>query len=161
MADAPWTGRELQQAGWGATVLPADRIDATLDALCANLADKPQGALRLLKAHLAREFQDLLDAPGAAVSAYAAEIATVDDAVGNDTLAVERDARDIARLRIRVNAATPTGALPPCASHHADDAAADTVQPTPEPDEWALSSPVVHASVDTDGVVLVRMEDRG
>ena len=123
--EQPFSGRELQAAGWGATVVPREGIAAAVDAFCAHLSDKSTNALRLLKAHLAREFDTGFAAATAASAAGDALLQSLQDLPGSGSAAAEQPA-DIA---------VEAGAL-------------------------RLVSTVVHASVDADGVVLVRLEDR-
>ncbi|SAL32903.1 thiotemplate mechanism natural product synthetase [Caballeronia udeis] len=47
-------GEQLQRKGWTCPVLPADEVDAYAHRLAADLAEKSQESLRLLKRHLAR-----------------------------------------------------------------------------------------------------------
>ncbi|HEU5133666.1 MAG TPA: SDR family NAD(P)-dependent oxidoreductase [Steroidobacteraceae bacterium] len=59
---APLTGRELKGKGWTCRIVPAARIDAEATEVAADLARKSPVALRLLKAHLARELVPLIKA---------------------------------------------------------------------------------------------------
>ncbi|MES2668830.1 MAG: SDR family NAD(P)-dependent oxidoreductase [Pseudomonadota bacterium] len=119
----PLSGRELQAAGWGAKVVPREGLAAAVDAFCAHLSDKSADALRLLKEHLAREFDTGFPAATAASASGDALLQSLQDLPGNGTPDQPADI------------AVEAGAL-------------------------TLASSVVHASVDADGVVLVRLEDR-
>jgi acyl transferase domain-containing protein/enoyl-CoA hydratase/carnithine racemase/NAD(P)-dependent dehydrogenase (short-subunit alcohol dehydrogenase family)/acyl carrier protein/2-polyprenyl-3-methyl-5-hydroxy-6-metoxy-1,4-benzoquinol methylase len=59
---APLTGRELKARGWTCRIVPAARIDSEARELAADLARKSPLALRLLKAHLARELLPMVAA---------------------------------------------------------------------------------------------------
>jgi acyl transferase domain-containing protein/1,4-dihydroxy-2-naphthoyl-CoA synthase/acyl carrier protein len=150
-ASQAFEGRALQAAGWGATVVPRAGFAAALDALRASLADKSAGALRLLKTHLAREFE----------SAVAAGAQAIDrDAVAEGAT---QAAALIARLHALAKARSDIGSafsphLPrQFAVDETIDAAADIATTA---GELPLTSTVVRASVDANGVVLVRLEDR-
>ncbi len=121
--ERPISGRELQTAGWGATVVPREGVAAAVEAFCAHLSDKSADALRLLKEHLAREFDSGFAAATASSAAGDALLQSLQDLPGNGTADQPADI------------AVEAGAL-------------------------SLNSSVVHASVDADGVVLVRLEDR-
>ena len=121
--ERPLSGRELQAAGWGATVVSREGVAAAVDAFCAHLSDKSADALRLLKEHLAREFDTGFPAATAASASGDALLQSLQDLPGNGTADQPADI------------AVESGAL-------------------------SLTSSVVHASVDADGVVLVRLEDR-
>ena len=56
------TGRQLRSRGWTCPFLPPAQIDDYAEKLALDLADKPQDALRLLKAHLTRRLS-LIDRP--------------------------------------------------------------------------------------------------
>ncbi len=149
--DGPLDGRTLQAAGWGASVLPRHDFAAAVDALRTALSDKSAEALRLLKAHLAREFDS-------AVAALAAvEVAaSASDGPQSDPVA--------ARVRAIAQVAAEGAAM---LSAHGVSSSQDVAVIEPAPADapatavaLPLSSPVVRASVDADGVVLVRLEDR-
>ncbi|MGO4779333.1 hypothetical protein AB4084_28075, partial [Lysobacter sp. 2RAB21] len=132
-SERPLSGRELQAAGWGAIVVSRERFADAADAFLAHLTDKSGGALRLLKEHLAREFDAGLAAQATAAVAEDAGETFIDDLLRQ----LPRDCGDA-----DANSAEVT-----------TQAAATTT-------ELGLSSTVVRASVDADGVVLVRLEDR-
>nr|WP_269140973.1 beta-ketoacyl synthase N-terminal-like domain-containing protein [Steroidobacter gossypii] len=50
-------GRELRDAGWGARVVAQAQVDGVVQELCQGLGEKTQSALRLLKQHMAMEFE--------------------------------------------------------------------------------------------------------
>ncbi|QWP75337.1 SDR family NAD(P)-dependent oxidoreductase [Lysobacter sp. K5869] len=129
--ERPLSGRELQAAGWGATVVPREEVAAAVDAFCTHLSDKSADALRLLKEHLAREFD----------TGFAAAIAS--PAAGDAPL------QSLLELASSGPAAATVAAVADRPSDIAVEAGALT-----------LASSVVHASVDAEGVVLVRLEDR-
>ncbi len=133
--ERPLSGRELQVAGWGATVVPREGVAAAVDAFCAHLSDKSADALRLLKAHLAREFDTGFAAATASSAAGDALLQSLQDLPGSDSAAG--------------SAATT-----------AETAAGQPADIAVDAGPLTLTSSVVHASVDTDGVVLVRLEDR-
>ncbi|TDR36317.1 acyl transferase domain-containing protein [Tahibacter aquaticus] len=58
-SDATCSGAHLQAQGWTMPVLPSSEVENHALLLAARLASKPGEALRLLKAHLARELQPL------------------------------------------------------------------------------------------------------
>jgi acyl transferase domain-containing protein/acyl carrier protein/NADP-dependent 3-hydroxy acid dehydrogenase YdfG len=121
--ERPISGRELQTAGWGATVVPREGVAAAVEAFCAHLSDKSADALRLLKEHLAREFDSGFAAATASSASCDALLQSLQD------LPVSGTADQPADIAVEAGALT-------------------------------LTSSVVHASVDADGVVLVRLEDR-
>ena len=125
--ERPLSGRELQAAGWGAIVVPREGVAAAVDAFCAHLSDKSSNALRLLKEHLAREFDTGFAAATAASAASDALLQSLQDLPGSGSAA--------ATAEQPADIAVEAGAL-------------------------TLASTVVRASVDADGVVLVRLEDR-
>jgi acyl transferase domain-containing protein/acyl carrier protein/NADP-dependent 3-hydroxy acid dehydrogenase YdfG len=162
VADAePPDGRALQAAGWGADVVPRPAFAAAVDALRTDLSDKSADALRLLKSHLAREFES-------AVVAIAASVAASDDA---DAVGLDGTQADALAARLRALAQVAAERVPMLS---ADMLSADMLSASApegvtavEPadavataGELPLSSAVVRASVDADGVVLVRLEDR-
>jgi len=126
-SERPLSGRELQAAGWGATVVPREGVAAAVDAFCAHLSDKSADALRLLKEHLAREFDSGFAAATASSAAGEALLQSLQELPGSGSAATVADQP--------ADIAVEAGAL-------------------------TLTSTVVHASVDADGVVLVRLEDR-
>ena len=152
IADAePLEGRALQAAGWGASVVPRPAFAAAADALRNGLSDKSATALRLLKTHLAREFD----------AAIAATAASVD---ATDVAAISGDApADALVARLQAFAQVPADRAPMHATYRLsapapqDAVAADA---SAVATDLPLSSTVVRASVDADGVVLVRLEDR-
>jgi acyl transferase domain-containing protein/enoyl-CoA hydratase/carnithine racemase/acyl carrier protein len=139
----PIEGHALQAAGWGASVVPRPAFAAAVDALRAGLSDKSATALRLLKTHLAREFE----------AAIAATAASIDGAETRaDTLAARLQAfAQVAADRVPMLSMYRLSVPAPQDAASAGPAAAT---------ELPLSSTVVRASVDADGVVLVRLEDR-
>ena len=148
-AEAPLDGRALQLAGWGATVVPRVAFATALDALRAGLSDKSAGAMRLLKAHLVREFE----------SAIASATQAADAATATETAARAPSARLSALAPAASGRAAAFSAqwLRELAAGDVAEAAADAAATA---GELPLTSTVVRASVDADGVVLVRLEDR-
>ncbi|UXI65991.1 SDR family NAD(P)-dependent oxidoreductase [Tahibacter amnicola] len=138
----PLTGRALQAAGWGAIVVPRERFADATETFIAHLADKSGSAMRLLKEHLAREFDAGLTADAVTEAA--------DDAGGSNS--IDELLRQLPRA-LRDSGDT--------ALSHGDANTADvTSEATATAGEWVLSSTVVRASADADGVVVVRLEDR-
>ncbi|RDZ28510.1 SDR family NAD(P)-dependent oxidoreductase [Lysobacter silvisoli] len=131
LREQPISGHELQAAGWGATVVPRLGFAAAVDAFCAHLSDKSSEALRLLKEHLAREFGTGLAAVAASSAAGDALLRSLQDSLGPDPTVETGETAVSPAADIAVEA----GALP-------------------------LTSSVIRASVDAEGVVLVRLEDR-
>ena len=155
----PRDGRSLQAAGWGASVVPRPAFAAAADALRAALSDKSADALRLLKMHLAREFDAAvaaLAATDAAIDGASAAAASADGGTQADSLAsrlravAQRLAERVPMLSARGLSASPDAVA-------MESAPADALAVA---GELPLSSAVVRASVDADGVVLVRLEDR-
>ncbi|WP_386825504.1 SDR family NAD(P)-dependent oxidoreductase [Lysobacter brunescens] len=147
----PLDGRALQAAGWGASVVEITAFADSVDGVRAALSDKSADALRLLKAHLAREFD-------AAVAALAAVDVAASGSDGTPSDALSARVRSIAQI------ATERA---PMLSAHGWSSSPDAAVIEPGPTDAAatavalpLSSAVVRASVDADGVVLVRLEDR-
>ncbi|MBT2744870.1 MULTISPECIES: SDR family NAD(P)-dependent oxidoreductase [unclassified Lysobacter] len=115
--EQPLSGRELQAAGWGAVVVSRSDFDATVDAYCASLSDKSADALRLLKAHLASEFDAGLAADAgvrnaaASIDDAAPQAADFDSATAHDAVALTRDDDNFLHLRLKADASTPTDVL--------------------------------------------------
>ena len=74
---APLTGRQLRDRGWTCRIAPAARVEAEARELATDLARKSPVALRLLKAHLARELVPLVDALEVVDTDFPAEEAVV------------------------------------------------------------------------------------
>ena len=55
------SGRQLKEKGWNFPILPKDQIEQYLERLAFNLAKKPQKSLRLIKQHLARHINAIID----------------------------------------------------------------------------------------------------
>jgi acyl transferase domain-containing protein/enoyl-CoA hydratase/carnithine racemase/acyl carrier protein/NADP-dependent 3-hydroxy acid dehydrogenase YdfG len=145
-SERPLSGRELQAAGWGAIVVSRERFADAADAFLAHLADKSGSAMRLLKEHLAREFDAGLAADAVAEAADdAGGSISIDDLLRKLPRAL-RDSGD-------ADAALPHGERDANSADVTTEAAATA-------GELGLSSTVVRASVDADGVVMVRLEDR-
>ncbi|MDQ3288638.1 MAG: polyketide synthase [Pseudomonadota bacterium] len=114
------TGGELRGSGWGATVVSSGEVTSAVDAICGRLSDKSHNALRLLKEHLAAEFETRLSMFAASMPSEAAdavltgpgqaapETATATDAAVT-LLSGEDDKR--VHLRLRADGATPADVL--------------------------------------------------
>jgi acyl transferase domain-containing protein/acyl carrier protein/NADP-dependent 3-hydroxy acid dehydrogenase YdfG len=171
VADAgPLDGRALQAAGWGADVVPRPAFAAAADALRTCLSDKSADALRLLKSHLAREFESAVVAIAASVPASDEAPAIGTDATPADALASRLHAfAQVAAERVPMLATDMLATDMLSADMLSAGMLSTDMLPTSAPEgatavepagELPLSSTVVRASVGADGVVLVRLEDR-
>jgi acyl transferase domain-containing protein/enoyl-CoA hydratase/carnithine racemase/acyl carrier protein/NADP-dependent 3-hydroxy acid dehydrogenase YdfG len=157
----PLDGRALQAAGWGADVVPRPAFAAAVDALRAGLSDKSADALRLLKSHLAREFESAVVAIAASVGAPDDSAAVGVDGTQADALATRlRAFAQVAAERVSMLSADMLSADMLSASAPEGIIAVEPADAVATAGELPLSSTVVRASVDADGVVLVRLEDR-
>src|SRR5262249_37918873 len=126
------SGRDLRSMGWLCRVGSSQEIHVNARKLASDLAQKPQLALRLLKAHLARYLLPLVEnlspgtptLPSTADSAAAASTKQVDGAMAAAVTA--------ATVRSTGN---------------------DSIKPTSTPASIALRSSVVSASAYPEGVV--------